>query len=109
MPDATELEGQLLEKIPTNGTRVGNTRLIRELGWQEQDYWDVRNRLVDRGVLEVGRGKGGSVRRVALTTPVAPTPMPPQNSTGPSTAVESPTTGPAREIVLYEPIAKILD
>ncbi len=41
MADATESERLLLLKIPTDGTGVGNTRILRDLGWPEQDYWDV--------------------------------------------------------------------
>src|SRR5579871_3864535 len=109
MPDVTALERQLLEKIPTDGTGVGNTRLIRDLGWQEQDYWDVRNRLVDRGVLEVGRGRGGSVRRVTTTAPVAPTLTVSPDAKGASPEAEPSTAGRNREAELYEPIAKVLD
>lgn len=108
MRDANELEQQLLEKIPLDGTSVGNTRLIRDLNWQEQEYWDVRNRLVDRGILEVGRGKGGSVRRVTVT-PLGAPPAATPNSAGTSTSSEPSTTVRSREDVLYEPIAKILD
>jgi hypothetical protein len=108
MPDTPELEQQLLDKIPTDGTGVGNTSLIRDLGWQEQDYWDVRNRLVDRGVLEVGRGRGGSVRRVITTVATVPPSVPP-NATGSSPASEAPAAGRAWEGELYEPIAKVLD
>src|SRR5690606_14507999 len=61
-------EVELLARVPADGSGIGNGRLLRELGWGEEEFWEVRNRLVDRGVLEVGRGRGGSVRRIDATT-----------------------------------------
>src|ERR1700679_1364146 len=64
-------EQQLLEKLGGELGK-GNVTLMRELGWTEEIYWRVRNRLIDQGVLEKGRGKGGSVRRIdfPVSTPV---------------------------------------
>lgn len=62
-----ELETELMELVPIDGGSIGNTTLIRQLKWPSDTYWNIRNRLVDRGVLELGRGKGGSVRRTSLT------------------------------------------
>lgn len=59
------LESQLLDLIPTVGS-IGNLTLKRQLsdkGWSEEKYSAVRQRLIDRGVLAVGRGRGGSVKR----------------------------------------------
>lgn len=112
MTDSNELEQQLLDRVPTDGSAVGNMRLIRDLNWPEQDYWEVRNRLVDKGILEVGRGRGGSVRRV-MTTPVTPV-----ISTSASIASYPSSSAPTnvdfapprlREEDLYEPIAKVLE
>lgn len=60
-----ELESRLLELVPVTGS-VGNVTLIRTLadeGWSENQYWDVRQRLMDCGKLVTGRGRGGSVKR----------------------------------------------
>ena len=43
------------------GGHAGNMTLQRELGWDANIYWSVRDRLVDKGQLELGKGKGGSV------------------------------------------------
>jgi hypothetical protein len=61
-------EQQLLETLGDEPAK-GNVKLMRELGWTEEMYWRIRNRLIDRGVLEKGRGKGGSVRRVDIQPP----------------------------------------
>jgi hypothetical protein len=64
----------LFSLVPKDGTSIGNTRLS-ELFWQqakkklnenfgEEVYWQVRNALIEKGELERGRGKGGSVRLV---------------------------------------------
>lgn len=58
-----EFEALLLSKVPTEGNR-GNVSLVNELGWTWDRYWLIRNRLVDNGQLEKGKGRGGSVSRV---------------------------------------------
>lgn len=85
--DPAEDERQLLELVPETGA-IGNTRLRNELaqryGWDEERYWETRKRLRQRGVVELGRGRGGTLRRVrmdavALTGEVSsePEPRPP--------------------------------
>lgn len=99
-------ENQLLALIPADGTGVGNTRLLRELGWREEDYWEVRNRLVDRGLLELGRGRGGSVRRLAAVDEARPRTVVASASAG--ECAELPQTRMS-ESDLYAPIAQVLD
>jgi hypothetical protein len=53
----------LLELVPTDGSSIGNVTLLDQLGWAEEKYWRVREQLLESGVLERGKGKGGSVRR----------------------------------------------
>ncbi len=107
MPDGTtsdsstvDFENQLLEKLRETGGHAGNVFLQRELGWGDDRYWPIRDRLVDLGKLELGRGKGGSVSLVLQT--------------GPGETAEAPeaTPEPASPNVpegdLYEPVAKVL-
>jgi hypothetical protein len=64
----------LLSLVPKTGKRVGNTTLSedflekarKQLGenFGVEVYWQVRNKLIEDGTLERGRGKGGSVRLV---------------------------------------------
>jgi len=64
------LSETLFSLVPKDGTSVGNVTLLqrfreaagRELA--EEDYWEVRNELIAQGLLEKGRGRGGSVYRV---------------------------------------------
>jgi hypothetical protein len=65
MPNADE--ENLLRLVPEDGT-IGNTNLRRQLDWDEDHYFTVRNALVDKNILQIGRGRGGSVYRV---TPLA--------------------------------------
>jgi hypothetical protein len=61
-----QYEGRLMQAVPDTEA-IGNVSLRTELmeeGWSEELYWEIRNRLVARGALTTGRGKGGSVRRV---------------------------------------------
>jgi hypothetical protein len=53
----------LLDLVPKDGSPIGNVSLLSELGWNEEKYWRVRERLLEEGQLERGKGKGGSVRR----------------------------------------------
>lgn len=49
---------------------AGNAALQRALGWKNEDrYWNVRNSLIESGVLTTGRGRGGSVRLIGLDAP----------------------------------------
>jgi hypothetical protein len=61
---------ELLELVPATGT-IGNTTLRSRLKWDASLYWAIRNRLIDEGKLEKGRGKGGSVRRIEIQPRVA--------------------------------------
>jgi hypothetical protein len=99
---ADDQEQQLLSLVPYDGSGVGNTRLIRELRWDEENYWDIRNRLVERGGLELGRGRGGSVRRIVRggMTPGA-APFAPECAESKDTRLT--------ESDLYAPIARVLD
>ncbi len=85
--DPAEDERKLLELVPETGA-IGNTRLRNELvhrhGWDDERYWETRQRLRQRGVVEVGRGRGGSLRRVRMDgvvlaeePPPEPEPRPP--------------------------------
>jgi hypothetical protein len=93
----------LLASVPEDGTAVGNIFLIRTLGWDEDVYWEVRNSLVDRGILEVGRGRGGSVRRVIQEASESVS-----DESG-TLASEAPSEEQReRESDLYEPLAEVL-
>ncbi|MDB5049133.1 MAG: hypothetical protein JWO30_2204 [Fibrobacteres bacterium] len=54
----------LLELLPQDGTAMGNSNLKKTLGWNEDKYWDVRNNLLEEGLVSLGRGKGGSIFKV---------------------------------------------
>jgi hypothetical protein len=88
---------ELLKCVPEDGSPIGNTALWRKLQQQgepfwnsEEHYWAVRNFLVDQGKLELGRGKGGSVKRVLD-----------QNEEPAEAAVQPP---PVAERELYAPL-----
>ena len=56
-----KLAEELLGKIPSDGTKIGNGYLRRRLGWEQDRYWKIRNTLIAYGRLETGKGRGGSV------------------------------------------------
>ena len=63
-----ELEGlsatakRILELIPQDGS-IGNVRLRSKLGLSVEEYWKARKELLDLGLIEKGKGRGGSVSR----------------------------------------------
>lgn len=60
-----------LKKAP--GNRAGNTTLQRDLGWNEEKYWKVHQQLFDAGVINKGKGYGGSVILTRKDGDYAPT------------------------------------
>lgn len=64
------LREALLRLVPVDGSAIGNQRLRQllcdELGTEiaEEAYFRTRDELVAEGLLQTGRGRGGSVRRV---------------------------------------------
>jgi hypothetical protein len=120
-----EYQKMLLSLVPESGENVGNVTLreqlrekIESLGDQlaDEDYWLVRDSLIDQGLLEQGRGRGGSVHRVGVS-PVSVAPesvgLPPGggatsgSATSVAHAVEAETSQEAvpgrTEASLYEP------
>ena len=63
-----KLRETLLEMVPADGSAIGNTRLRESIGERlkravkEAEYVQVRDELVDEGMLVKGQGRGGSVR-----------------------------------------------
>jgi len=100
------LANALLGKIREKGGVAGNISLMRDLvGWDEDTFWSVRNRLVDAGQLVLGKGKGGSVRIVESQPTLA-------ERAREETAASQPEKQAAEELTtedqLYEPIANVL-
>jgi type I restriction enzyme M protein len=58
------LRQRFLAALRQSGGSAGNTRLCGELGWQDDTYWAVHAALIEEGVVEAGRGRGGSVSLV---------------------------------------------
>jgi hypothetical protein len=93
------LEDQLLAKLRSMGGFSGNVSLQRALKWDDPLYWAVRNRVYDRGLVTLGRGRGGSVTLVEKAQAILSTPADqPQSS----------PTPPSSELELYNPIADVL-
>jgi hypothetical protein len=97
-----ELERTLLDQVPLEGT-IGNTALQRILveksaDWSKELFWAIRNRLIERGALERGRGKGGSNRRVKVVAPI-------ENVQQAAQPVEQQIQA---ERDLYDPMAKVI-
>ena len=64
--DRERISGVILESMPRDGSSIGNIKLLGILRktWPElsdEEYFSVRDELVESGVLQTGRGRGGSV------------------------------------------------
>ncbi len=64
----SELEQALLAAVPVDGSSIGNQSLLDRLKGQfpdlsEDAFWVARDGLIEQGVLQKGRGRGGSVLR----------------------------------------------
>lgn len=69
LEESRRLEDRLLENLPGTGEAVGNTYLRRQLNITEDAYWSIRASLVARGLVGVGRGRGGSTFKVVVDAP----------------------------------------
>ncbi len=70
-----------LRQLPADGTGIGNGALRGALGWRENRYEQVREALLDEGVIAKGRGRGGSLRLAVPDRDAAPTPQRPPTRT----------------------------
>jgi hypothetical protein len=82
-----------------DGSAVGNKSLRDKLGWEPAYYFEIRDRLVRRSVLSIGRGYGGSVYLVRAIAAAKPS----------EESAQAPTKAYTKEKDLYGPIAKALE
>lgn len=54
-------EAALLALVPQDGAAIGNISLRRSLRWSQARYDIARDGLIEKGVIGVGKGQGGSV------------------------------------------------
>lgn len=71
-----ELVEALLAAVPSDGSSIGNQSLLEHLRIQfpqlrDEFYWQTRDALIGQGVLQAGKGRGGSVRRTDIEVPPA--------------------------------------
>jgi len=67
LPVGDDRREQFLSALRAAGGSSGNVSLRAALGWDEGQYFAVKDALVQQGVLESGRGRGGSVRILPIT------------------------------------------
>ncbi|MEO1894142.1 MAG: site-specific DNA-methyltransferase [Alcanivorax sp.] len=72
----THLRKAILELVPADGSTMGNGKLYEKLSDRlgkvaEQDFWRVRETLIQEGLLGKGKGRGGSVFRTEAAAPKA--------------------------------------
>ena len=65
MNEAPLLRAALLAAVPADGSTIGNQSLLEVLRGQfpqvsEDEFWAVRDALIEAGELAKGRGRGGA-------------------------------------------------
>jgi hypothetical protein len=100
------MQSNLVAKLDELGGKAGNSRLMRDLGWDSDVYWLIRDRLVDSGVLVRLKGRGGAVAFVGQPQ-AAPQPIQPVAAVQPG-GMGLPGVVQPTERVLYEPVAEVL-
>ena len=107
--DVEAFEQELLARVPEFG-RIGNkslrTQLIALGRWDVALYWEVRNNLIDRGLLVKGSGNGGSVRRPEATVEAPPVQGDETQDGAPAEDVQPDER--VTEPALYEPMAQVI-
>lgn len=67
MPRRTDEQvmAEFLETLTERGGSAGNYSMMNDLNLSEDEYWRIRNKLLDAGSITLGGGRGGSVILVA--------------------------------------------
>jgi len=114
-PTINDRQLALMVRVWEKGSSIGNTALRRELNWERDTYYEIRQPLLENGLLETGRGKGGSVRLSAKAIPEGPVAQPEENQAVAGGAGAALPEGPAQdetystENSLYDNLQKTLE
>ena len=96
-------EKLLLKAVPADGRSISNPNIRTILNWKEENYLKVRDGLLKKGLIVLGRGRGGTVRRVESHETTA------SNASLNSLIVVQQEVILSRESDLYAPMMKTLD
>lgn len=100
-----EMQNALLDKVRALGGSAGNTQLRRELRWPDNEYWAIRDRLVDLGQLRRYRARGGAV---AIVPPPAAEDAPEAVDLAQEPYPPVDQAQQANEADLYQPMTDVL-
>ena len=95
--------------IPEDASWALNAELRRRLGWEKDRYWAARDELLQDGRVEVGRGRGGRIRRPV--EPVVEQVMPSivEEELGEATLEREAAAEARAERRLYEPMQRVIE
>lgn len=95
---------RFLELVVGAGGRITNKLLQENLGWNDEKYWRVHQKLFDSGAIEKGRGYSGVVILVSEDDPIAAADVAAAEVDTPVKNIEV-----MREAALYTPVLKQLN
>ena len=101
-PDDNSQMAKFLSILRECDGSAGNTALMHRLGWSEEEYWRLREKLLEEGLIIRGRGRGGSVILVEEENTESNS----KNEDPVSGAIE--TLAAEKESDLYEPCLTVL-
>lgn len=78
----------LLNRVPTDGSTIGNGALRDILGWDETRYAAAKDALVAQGLLLKGQGRGGTLRRASAASSPPPAAAAPPPAAAPSRTIK---------------------
>lgn len=100
MPKLPDRE-RLLAALPEDGAFITNREVREELNLTEDRYWEVRRKLLDDGLIIIGRGYGGRVALKQGTSKLASSGKP----NGASAEIAEIEEDVKAEKALYQPFA----
>ena len=73
MPSNQDLRDLVLNMLPSDGSAMGNIAILAKIRSQypeitDEEYWTARDSLVSDGLAAKGRGRGGALSRILVTS-----------------------------------------
>lgn len=68
MTNLSDIAMTILEALPKDGSKIGNIKLRDKLGLPRDEYLDARDELLEAKKVSSGRGRGGTLGLIEVST-----------------------------------------